>query len=135
MRSLARLTRWNILTIFLTLAHALLPLEEKIAWCEQLYQERQLPESGFSETSARFARTHARWKQGASVQLEDLLVGFADTIWKGKRDEVLEQAIAAQIASQCQEEVWAVYMKLDDIAGELAQDAPERILWQGKHPL
>jgi len=94
-----------------------------------------LLESGFPETATRFARTHARWKQETSVQLENLLVAFADTIWKGKRDEVLEQAIATQIASQCQEEIWAVYIKLDDIAGELAQDAHERILWQGKHSL
>lgn len=94
-----------------------------------------LLESGFSETSARFARTHARWKQEASVQLEDLLVAFADTVWKGKRDTFLEQAIASMIASQCQEEIWAVYMQLDDIAGELAQGAHERILWQGEHSL
>lgn len=94
-----------------------------------------LLESGFPETIARFARTHARWQEDISVQLEDMLVAFADTIWKGKRDAILEQAIAAQIADQCQEEIWAIYLKLDDIAAELAQGAHERILWQGEHPL
>ncbi len=39
------------------------------------------------------------------------LVAFADTIWKGKRNEALE------------------------IACELAKDAHDRILWQGKYPL
>jgi len=94
-----------------------------------------LLENGVPETSARFARTHAQWKQDVSVQLEDLLVAFADTIWKGKRDTFLEQEIASQIASQCRKETWAVYLKLDDIADELAQGAHGRILWQGKHPL
>lgn len=94
-----------------------------------------LLESGLPETYARFARTHARWNQDISAQLEDLLVAFADTIWKGKRDESLEQEIAQQIAKQCQEETWQVYMKLDDIACDLAKGAHDRILWQGKHAL
>ena len=70
-----------------------------------------------------------------SVQLEDILVAFADTIWKGKRDESLEQEIVRQIAQQCQEEIWNVYVKFDDLACELAKDAHERILWQGKFPV
>lgn len=94
-----------------------------------------LLESGFQEAYARFARTHAQWDREPSVQLEDVLVAFADTIWKGKGDEALEQVIAQQIAKQCQEETWQVYMKLDDIACDLAKDAHDRILWQGKHPL
>ncbi len=44
------------------------------------------------------------------------LVAFADTIWKGKRNEALEREIAQQIARRCREETWEVYMKLDDIA-------------------
>lgn len=96
---------------------------------------RLLLESGFPANFARFARTHARWQQDDSAQLEDLLVAFADTIWKGRRNEALERAIASHIASQSQEEVWEVYIKLDDIADELAQGAHERILWQGQHSL
>ncbi|GHO88194.1 HD domain-containing protein [Dictyobacter formicarum] len=94
-----------------------------------------LLDSGFPETHARFARTHGQWGQEALVQLEDTLVAFADTIWKGKRNESLEQEIAQQIAKQGQEETWEVFMKLDDIACELAKDAHDRILWQGKYPL
>lgn len=84
------------------------------------------------EKHARFARTYARWQQEPGIQLEDVLVAFADTIWKGKRHTVLEQEIAQQIARRTHEEVWSVYMKLDDIANKLAADAHERILWQGK---
>ncbi len=94
-----------------------------------------LRESGFSEVHARFARTHARWDREASAQLEDVLVAFADTIWKGKRDEALEQEIAWRVAQRSGEEIWEVYMKLDDIACELAKGAHDRILWQGTHAL
>jgi hypothetical protein len=92
-----------------------------------------LLECGFPEAYARFARTHAQWDREASPQLEDLLVAFADKIWKGKRDEALEQEIAQQIARQCQEELWQVYIKLDDMANDLAKDAHDRILWQGTY--
>jgi len=92
-----------------------------------------LLESGLPENRARFARTHARWEQEPDVQLEDLLVAFADTIWKGKRDEALEQAIAYQIAQRCQEESWQAYMELDDIACELTKNSDARILWQGRY--
>jgi hypothetical protein len=92
-----------------------------------------LLESGFPEMHARFARTHARWNQETSLQLEDTLVAFADTIWKGKRDTLLERTIAQLIARTSQEETWDVYMKLDDIACELAKGAHDRILWQGKY--
>ncbi|MBV9231431.1 MAG: HD domain-containing protein, partial [Chloroflexi bacterium] len=78
-------------------------------WQHEEIGPRLLLEGGFPEKYARFARTHARWDQGPSVQLEDVLVAFADTIWKGKRDEVLEQEIAQQIARRCQEESWQVY--------------------------
>ena len=94
-----------------------------------------LLESGLPEVHARFACTHARWEQEPDAQIEDLLVAFADKIWKGKRDETLEGAITQQIAQQYQEENWQVYMQLDDIACELARDAHERILWQGKHAI
>jgi hypothetical protein len=94
-----------------------------------------LLENGFPEPYARFARTHAQWDQESSVQLEDLLVAFADTIWKGKRDEALEKELSRQIMLQCHDEVWDVYMKIDDLASDLAKGAHDRILWQGTHIL
>jgi hypothetical protein len=91
-----------------------------------------LLQQGWPEAYARFARTHARWHEEPAARLEDMLVAFADTIWKGKRDEQLEQALTWHIAQQIQQEPWDVYMKLDDLAEELARDAHERILWQGQ---
>ncbi len=85
---------------------------------------------GLSEDHARFARTHARWQQEDAVQLEDLLVAFADHIWKGARNNLLEEEIARRIAPLCNETFWDVYLQLDEIADELAEGAHERILWQ-----
>jgi putative nucleotidyltransferase with HDIG domain len=49
-----------------------------------------LQRHGFSAEQARFARTHGQWRDDPAVQLADLLVALADTIWKGQRDEQLE---------------------------------------------
>jgi hypothetical protein len=57
-------------------------------------------------------------------------VAFADHIWKGARNNTLEEEIARQIAQRCNEPFWNVYLQLDDIACELAEDAHEKILWQ-----
>ncbi len=80
-------------------------------------------------------QTRGQARQTIFEFVEYTLVAFADTIWKGKRNEALEREIAQQIARRCREETWEVYMKLDDIACELAKDAHDRILWQGKYPL
>lgn len=85
---------------------------------------------GLSEDYARFACTHARWQHDPAIQLEDLLVAFADHIWKGARNNTLEEAIVRQIAQRCNEAFWDVYLQLDEIASELAEGAHERILWQ-----
>ncbi len=90
---------------------------------------------GLPEHHARFARTHGQWHQKLSIQLEDLLVAFADAIWKGKRDSALENALAEQIATQYQQSIWDVYMKIDDLASDLAKGAYERIIFQGRHAL
>ncbi len=91
-----------------------------------------LTKNGIPENYVRFARTHGRWQQEPSIQLEDLLVAFADTIWKGARDEALEMAISQQISKQTHEEIWQDYMKIDDIASEIARESHARIVWQGK---
>lgn len=96
---------------------------------------RILQEHGFPEKYTRFARTHARWYMETPPTLEDLLVALADTIWKGGRDEKLEQEIVRQISTRCQEEAWSVYMKLDDITCDIAINAHERIIWQGRYPV
>lgn len=90
---------------------------------------------GWPEHYTRYARTHARWQQEEVLLLEDLLVAFADTIWKGKRDSALEQALVQTIAEQSKQPLWSMYMQLDDIASELAKDAHERVLWQGEHSI
>ena len=93
--------------------------------------ETLLIECGIAPARARFCRTHGEWK--SESPLEDLLVALADKIWKGKRDELLEDAVVASIVHQTGEERWKVYLALDDALTELAKDADARLAWQGSH--
>ncbi len=84
---------------------------------------------GEPESRARFARTHAKWAD-ADATIEDLLVSLADKVWKGRREEELEQKIVARIAKATGQQPWDVFMKLDELLGDLAADADERLALQ-----
>jgi hypothetical protein len=95
---------------------------------------RLLLDHGVAERLARFARTHAEWA-GADVTFEDLLVSLADKVWKGRREPELEQLIVDHLAAASRQEPWEAYMALDDILGELAEDADQRLAFQSRHPM
>ena len=86
-----------------------------------------LLENGWPEPLARFAVTHG-CDDTQRLQIEDLLVALADKVWKGKREDVLEQALAQRIAAASGEELWEVWLRLDDILFEIAATAEERLL-------
>lgn len=93
---------------------------------------RLLLEQHVPDRLARFARTHADWA-GSDIDLEDLLVGLADKIWKAKRVPELEQLVVDRIATAAGQEPWQVFMALDDMLTELARDADRRLAFQSRH--
>jgi len=95
---------------------------------------RLLLKHGWSEASARFTVTHGR-DLDANDPLEDLLVAIADNIWKGTRNEALEQALVGHIAALSGQEPWQVWLTLDDMLSDLAEPAEERLRWQASHSL
>lgn len=114
----------------------------KVTYPEELRQpgnrheiagEQLLLAAGIRPELARFCRTHGQWRDESP--LEDLLVALADKVWKGKRDEPLEQAILAQITRRTGEEPWTVFLALDDLLAQLAAGAEERLSWQRSHPV
>jgi len=96
--------------------------------------EQLLLKLGFRKRLARFARTHAAWKNDESLTLEDLFVSLADNCWKGKRISELESLIAKRIAQESGKEVWEVFILLDDILQKLAENADDRLSWQSTFP-
>ena len=93
---------------------------------------RLLLKHGWSEESARFTVTHGR-KLDANDPLEDLLVAIADNVWKGTRNDALEQALVGHIAAWSGQEPWQVWLTVDDLLSALAEPAAERLRWQASH--
>lgn len=97
--------------------------------------EELLKAQGMPDEIARFARTHGQWADEPEGQLENCLVALADTLWRGKRDERLEEALSTCIAGCVQQVRWQVFMTLDDIACGITAEADKRLAWQNEHPL
>jgi hypothetical protein len=84
---------------------------------------------GVEPAHARFARTHGTWRD-EHVQITDLLVALADTVWKGKRDQQLEDRVVDVIGERMAEERWAVFERLDRAIGAIADDGERWLAWQ-----
>ena len=97
--------------------------------------ERLLAEAGIEARIARFARTHGSWPQEADIELEDLIIALADTCWKGKRDDKLEEMIIKELSVKVKDERWNVYLALDDMIETVAEDANRRAAWQALFPV
>jgi hypothetical protein len=88
--------------------------------------ERLLLDHGVPAAVARFCVTHAAWDV-RDASLEDLLVALADKLWKGKREEDLENRVGSVIAREANLEAWAAFDKLDAICETIAAGGPERL--------
>ena len=96
--------------------------------------EQLLLAAGVSPALARFARTHGCLSD-AHV-LEDLLVMVADKIWKGKRDEAVEERLCAAISEATGAPAWDIFLRLDTLAlaiqKKLIFPGGSAVEWQGQ---
>ncbi|WP_224366308.1 HD domain-containing protein [Hyalangium versicolor] len=90
-----------------------------------------LLQKGVPERRARFARTHAEWdEEGATT--EDQLVALADKIWKGRREEDLEQLLVQRIVTATGYEPWKAFIHLDELLNRIAAQAEGRLQFQAR---
>jgi hypothetical protein len=83
-----------------------------------------LEEYGISVELARFAGRHSRCDSGSS--LEDLLVGLADTVAVGKRNDGLESLVVLRPVESTGLKAWVVFSILDEMLQ--AQPQPRQTL-------
>jgi len=93
-----------------------------------------LLDHGVEEDLARFARTHADWTAD-DIGVDDLLVSLADKVWKAKRVADLEQLLTEHLATAGGQELWEVFLALDDVLDRIAADADARLAYQASHPV
>jgi hypothetical protein len=70
--------------------------------------------------------THAAWND-PRAGIEDRLVALADKLWKGKRDNDLENALTREIALAVGREAWEVFDVMDKVCDSIAARGPERL--------
>jgi hypothetical protein len=61
------------------------------------------------------------------MTLEELLVALADKLWKGKRDQTLEQLVVDGVAARAAKDRWDLFTPLDDAFERIAAGGQERL--------
>ncbi len=87
-----------------------------------------LSQLGVASVRGRFALTHGRWQ--TTDQLEDLLVAAADTVWCGRRCDLLEEKLTNCVAAVTGMPEWDVWARMDLILERIAARGVDRLAWQ-----
>ncbi|MFD9126051.1 HD domain-containing protein [Kitasatospora sp. NPDC059571] len=83
---------------------------------------------------AKYAGSHGSWDRPGRDGGE-LLVSLADKIWKGRRQDDLEDLVAARLAAAREQPLWEAFLALDEVLAVLAEAAPRRLAHQAAHPV
>jgi putative nucleotidyltransferase with HDIG domain len=89
-----------------------------------------LEDHGVPEQFARFAYTHANWRDARVTGVEDLIVALADNLWKGKRLGELEDRFVSFVAIKSGKEKWEIFSAFDQLCQRVASEADSRLAWQ-----
>jgi HD domain len=89
--------------------------------------ETLLLAQGVDPALARCCISHARWAQ-MPCSLEELVVALADTLWKGKRNAVLEKRVIDVISERLGRGFWDLFIELDNSFESIAANGTTRLL-------
>jgi hypothetical protein len=82
--------------------------------------------------SPKLVRDHGSW-QRPDASLELLLVGLADSVWKDKRRDDLEQLVVDHIAAAARQPPWRVFAHLDEHLAAIGSRAVQRLAYQNQY--
>jgi hypothetical protein len=92
--------------------------------------EALLLQQGLAAELARCCVSHGQW-QTLDCSFEELLVALADTLWKGKRGEELENRVIEKTARLLACEPWDLFLEMDSHFELIAAGGVER-LWRSE---
>ncbi len=88
--------------------------------------EALLLSAGVDAAVARCCMSHACWAD-MEVSFEELVVAIADTLWKGKRNEVLEKRVVEGAVARVGRPFWNLFVALDTQFEDIAAEGPGRL--------
>lgn len=91
-----------------------------------------LMENSVPASLARFAKDHGL---GSELDhIEGLLVCLADKVWKGKRDQALEEAFIKAVCDSEHLDFWDIYPRIMSMLDAVAAEADIRLAIQAEFP-
>ena len=91
-----------------------------------------LMENSVPASPARFAKDHGL---GSELDhIEDFLVCLADKVWKGKRDQALEETFIKAVCDSEHLEFWDIYPCITSLLDQVAAEADMRLAIQAEFP-
>jgi HD superfamily phosphodiesterase len=88
--------------------------------------EMMLLAQGVEPKIARCCRSHGQWSQ-LDCAFEELVVALADNLWKGKRNNELENQVIGLAATMGGQDYWNVFVDLDSGFEQVAADGDRRL--------
>lgn len=89
--------------------------------------ERLLLENGISEKLARCCQSHGKW-QTMECSFEEYLIALSDKLWKGKRENLLENLVIDRTSELLNQDRWELFVELDSCFEKIASEGDTRLL-------
>ena len=88
--------------------------------------EKLLIENGVEARLARVCRSHGEWET-IDCSFEEYLIALADKLWKGKRENRLENIVIDRGAAILTRDRWEIFVELDSCFEEIAAAGDSRL--------
>lgn len=89
--------------------------------------EKLLLQNGVPEKLARVCQSHGKW-QTMDCSFEEYLIALSDKLWKGKRENLLENIVIDKVAILLNQDRWQVFVELDSCFENIAYEGDSRLL-------
>lgn len=89
--------------------------------------ERLLLKNGVDEKLARCCQSHGQWAT-IDCSFEEYLIALSDKLWKGKRENKLENIVIEQVAKILNQDRWDIFVELDSCFEKIASEGESRLL-------
>ena len=89
--------------------------------------EKLLLKNGIDKKLARICQSHGKWET-LECSFEEYLVALSDKLWKGKRENFLEEIVIDKIVGLTNQDRWKIFLEMDSCFEKIALDGDSRLL-------
>lgn len=89
--------------------------------------EKLLIANEVDKSLARVCQSHGKW-QTMDCSFEEYLIALSDKLWKGKRENLLENIVIDKVAELLNQDRWQVFVELDLCFEQIASEGDSRLL-------